>query len=190
MRNRIAERRQLLKLTKTAAAELVGTSKQHYGRLESGQTGLDPEWMIRIAKALQCRPIDLMPELADAVAGVPLVGHVGAGEKIFNYDDGDLESLEPPPGVLNAVAVKVRGESMWPVYREGDYLFYVPTDNFDSQKCLYRDCVVQVLDGPTYIKRIIPGPGQDLYTLVSYRASEIVGVKIRWAAPVLWIRRG
>jgi transcriptional regulator with XRE-family HTH domain len=189
MRNRIAERRQELGLTKTEVAKRIGTSKQHYGRLESGETGLDPPWLKKLAKALRCRPIDLLPELADGAPTAPLVGYVGAGEKIFNFDDGDLEQVEAPPGVDAVHVVKVRGDSMWPAYREGDLLFYTPTDSFDPQRCLYRDCVVQVVGGPTYVKRIIPGPNSDSYTLTSYLAPEILGARIHWAAPVLWVKR-
>ncbi|MBN1960825.1 MAG: helix-turn-helix domain-containing protein [Deltaproteobacteria bacterium] len=188
MRNRIAERREQLRLNKTEAAQRVGTSKQHYGRLEAGITGLDAEWLIKLGKAFECRPLDLVPELGDIEAmSVPLVGYVGAGEKVLNFDDGELERIEPPP--LEASVLRVRGDSMWPVYREGDLLFFIPTDTFDPQACLYRDCILQLVDGLTYVKRIIPGPDPTLFTLTSYRGPEIIGVQIRWASPVLWIKR-
>lgn len=189
MRNRIAERREQLGLTKAEVARRIGTSKQHYGRLESGETGLDPEWLSKIAKALQCRPVDLMPELGEGSVTVPLVGYVGAGEQVYNFGDGALEQLESPPGAEHAVVVRVRGDSMWPAYREGDLLFYQPTTTFDPQRCLYRDCIVQVVDGPTFVKRILPGPSSGSFTLASYRAPEMLGVRIQWATPVLWVKR-
>jgi transcriptional regulator with XRE-family HTH domain len=189
MRHRIAERREALGLTKTQAAKLIGTSKQHYGRLESGETGLDLHWLKKIAKALQCSPIDLQPDLAQGGGTAPLTGYVGAGEKVFNFDDGYLEDVEAPPGAEEMHVVRVKGDSMWPAYREGDYLFFTPTDSFNEQACLYRDCVVQVVDGPTYVKRILPGPTRGEYTLASYRASEITDVRIRWASPILWVKR-
>ena len=191
MRNRIAERRQELGLTKTEVARRIGTSKQHFGRLESGETSLDPAWLRKLARALACRPIDLLPELGQVGVSVPLVGYVGAGEQVHNFDDrGDLEQLEPPPGGERCAVVRVRGDSMWPAYREGDLLFFEPRDTFDPQHCLFRDCVVQLVDGPTYIKRILPGPQPGRYTLASYRSPEIPSVSIHWAAPVLWIKRG
>ncbi len=188
MPNRIAQRRQQLGLTKTEVARRIGTSKQHYGRLESGETSLDPAWLRKLAKALTCRPVDLVPELARGGLTVPLVGYVGAGEQVFNFDDGNLEQIDPPPGAERACVVRVRGDSMWPAYREGDLIFYEP-ENFVAERCLYRDCVVQVLDGPTYIKRLLPGPEPGTYTLSSYRAPEILGVTVRWAAPVIWVKR-
>ncbi len=191
MRNRITERREELGLTKTEVARRIGTSKQHYGRLESGETSLDAEWLRKLAAALQCRPVDLVPELGRAGISVPLVGHVGAGEKVHNYDDrGDLEQVDPPPGAERCVVVRVRGDSMWPAFREGDLLFFEPTSSFDPQRCLFRDCVVQVVDGPTYVKRVLPGPRPGSFTLASYRSPEIPDVAIQWASPVLWIKRG
>jgi transcriptional regulator with XRE-family HTH domain len=189
MRNRLAERREQLGLTKTDAAKRVGTSKQHYGRLESGETSLDPYWLKKIAKAFKCRPVDILPELGDGAPTAPLVGYVGAGEKVFNFDDGAFEQVEAPPGTGDVHVVRVRGDSMWPAYREGDLLFFAPADAMDTDKCLYRDCVVQVLGGPTYVKRIIPGPDPDTFTLASYRAPEILGVRVQWASPVLWVKR-
>ena len=189
MRDRIAERREALGLTKTQVAKLVGTSKQHYGRLESGETGLDLHWLRKIAKALQCSPIDLEPDLAQVVSTAPLIGYVGAGEKVFNFDDGSLEEVEAPPGSLELHVVRVKGDSMWPAYREGDHLFFAPADNVDEQACLYRDCVVQVADGPAYVKRLIPGPNRGTFTLASYRASEMTDVRVRWASPILWVKR-
>ena len=188
MRNRITERREQLKLNKTEAAIRVGTSKQHYGRLEAGITGLDLHWLKRLGKAFECRPIDLAPELGAASAiAVPVFGYVGSGEKIYPYEESELDRVEPQP--IESSVVKVRGDSMWPVYLDGDLLFFTPTDKFDPQQCLYRDCIVQVVDGLTYIKRVLPGPAPDTYILTSYRASEIIGVKIRWAAPITWVKR-
>lgn len=189
MRNRMAERREGLGLTKTEAARRIGTSKQHYGRLESGETSLDPYWLKKIAKALKCRPVDLMPELGEGAPTSTLIGYVGAGEKVFNFDDNELEQIEAPPGTGETHVVRVRGDSMWPAYREGDLLFFAPTDTMDPDRCLYRDCIVQVLGGPTYVKRIIPGPKPDTFTLASYRAPEILGARIHWASPVLWVKR-
>lgn len=189
MPNRLAERREELGLTKTDAARLLKTSKQHYGRLESGETSLDQAWLARLAKVFKCRPVDLLPELGAGPPTAPLVGFVGAGEQVINFDDGVFDQVESPPGTSNVHVVCVRGDSMWPAYREGDLLFFEPTDTMDPGKCLYRDCIVQVLGGPTYVKRIIPGSDADTFTLTSYRAPELLGVKVQWASPVLWVKR-
>ena len=190
MRNRLAERREQLGLTKTETAKRVGTSKQHYGRLESGETSLDPFWLKKLAIALKCRPVDLLPELGEGAATASLVGYVGAGEIVFGLDDGASEQLDAPPGIGETHVVRVRGDVMWPSYTAGDLLFFSPSDVMDRAKCLYRDCVVQVLDGATYVKRIIPGSEPNLFILASSRAPEIMGVQVQWASSVLWVKRG
>ena len=189
MRNRIAEHRLALGLTKTEIARRVGTSKQHYGRLESGETGLDPPWLKKLAKALLCRPVDLLPELGEGALTATLVGDVGAGEKVLPFAHSAIEEVEAPPGISDARALRVRGDAMWPAYRGGDLLFFVPTKGFDSASCLLHECIVQVVDGPMYVKRVLPGSAQSTYILASYRAAELLDVRIRWASPVLWVKR-
>ncbi|MEZ0314299.1 MAG: helix-turn-helix domain-containing protein [Myxococcota bacterium] len=189
MRNRIAEHRLELGLTKTEVARRIGTSKQHYGRLESGETGLDAPWLKKLAKALRCRPVDLIPELGDGALSAALVGDVGAGERVLTFAQSAIEQVESPPGSGEVHALRVRGDAMWPAYRGGDLLYFVPADGFDAKSCLLHECIVEVLDGPTYVKRVLPGSGESTYILTSYRAAELFDVRIRWASPVLWVKR-
>lgn len=62
MENKLKEIREAKGLSQVKLAELVGTSQQQIGKLEKGERKLSPEWQIRLAKALDCRPVDLMPE--------------------------------------------------------------------------------------------------------------------------------
>jgi transcriptional regulator with XRE-family HTH domain len=122
---------------------------------------------------------------------VPLVGIVGAGAEVNPFNDaptgGGLEHLEAPPGCpLDAVAVEVQGDSMFPDYWPGDVLFYRRDVPFDRDVCMYQDCVVHVLDGPTLIKRMKPGSAPDRVTLESTNAPPRVDVRVDWAAPVLF----
>lgn len=122
---------------------------------------------------------------------VPVVGMIGAGEEIHPFDDGApgsrLDEIEVPPSVpLDAVAVIVKGQSMWPDYWPGDVIVYRRDVPFDREACLYQDCVVRVLDGPTLVKRVKPGSRPDLLTLESTNAPPRVDQRIEWAAPVLY----
>ncbi len=60
MGNKIREVRKARQLTLKQLAERVGTSDRQISLLERGQRGLSPEWMERIAAALDCRPVDLL----------------------------------------------------------------------------------------------------------------------------------
>jgi phage repressor protein C with HTH and peptisase S24 domain len=120
---------------------------------------------------------------------IPVVGYIGAGEKVYPVDEGELgsglEEIDAPPGAdLNSVAVIVKGDSMFPAFWEGDVLIYSSERGFDREACMHNECVVKVKNGPTYVKRVTPGSMQGLFTLTSYNATPIIDVAIDWAAPV------
>ena len=58
--NRIKELREARGLSAADLAEMVGTSQPQITRLERGVRRLTVEWMTRIARALDCRPMDLI----------------------------------------------------------------------------------------------------------------------------------
>lgn len=60
MKNRVAEIRKLRGLTQDKLAELVGITKQQIWNLEKGRRKLHQEWLIKIAKALNCNIEDLL----------------------------------------------------------------------------------------------------------------------------------
>jgi phage repressor protein C with HTH and peptisase S24 domain len=122
-----------------------------------------------------------------------LRGYVGAGEAVhpFTHEDpGALEPLPAPPGMETASAYKVRGESMNPVYREGDILFFAGAAEPPNQ-LLGKDCMVQVTDGARLIKNLRKGSKRGHYRLYSYATdTESDDVRLDWAAPVKWVQRG
>jgi transcriptional regulator with XRE-family HTH domain len=128
---------------------------------------------------------------------IAVAGYVGAGAEIFPIDDhalgGGIDEVEAPPGdSLSIVAVKVRGESMYPVYNEGDILFYSrdqQAHGVDVAGCVGRDCVVKVVNGPTLVKRVEMGGGRGQFMLMSYNASPLVNARLEWASPVRWVKR-
>lgn len=124
---------------------------------------------------------------------IPVVGYVGAGAEIFSIDDhekgGGIDEVEVPiPGMsLSSVAVRVRGDSMQPVYRPGDLIFYDSTDNGDLLHLIGKDCIVRLTDGRTFLKELHVTDGN--FWLHSYNATPMMGVNIDWAAKVKVIQR-
>lgn len=120
---------------------------------------------------------------------IPVVGHIGAGEEVYPIDDSALgagiDYTDAPPGTApDAVAVRVRGESMFPAYWDGDLLIYRRDYSFVRDVCLYNECIVKIVDGPTLVKRVMPGSAEGLYTLLSYNAPPVIDARLEWAAPV------
>lgn len=117
---------------------------------------------------------------------VRVLGYVGAGAEVFAMDDHekgaglDLVQVDFPvkPGTVGVV---VRGDSMMPMFEDGDLIGYI-RDAAGPDQLLGKICVVKVVDGPTYIKRLKRGSAPGLYTLASANARDIEDVEIEWAA--------
>ncbi|NBC37338.1 helix-turn-helix domain-containing protein [Novosphingobium sp. FSY-8] len=120
---------------------------------------------------------------------IPVVGFVGAGSAIYPYDDyprGDgMDFVERPPFVTGqAVAVEVRGDSLFPVAEDGWRLVYAGQQAVVEEEILNRLCVVQLADGRMLVKRVIRGTAPQRYHLASTNAPLIEDVEITWAARV------
>jgi len=117
------------------------------------------------------------------------VGYVGAGAQIVPIDDhaigAGLEEVEIPPGIPeDAVLVIVRGDSMYPRYFEGEYLFYAREDRPPGD-FVGRECIVQLTDGRVFVKVLRRGAGPSLFNLESWNAPTLYDQTVEWAAPVL-----
>jgi hypothetical protein len=102
----------------------------------------------------------------------PIQHYVGAGDEVHLIDGDDAIDYTPsPPGFErdHGAAVIVRGESMRPVYDPGDMLFFrqrrdPPTLTKDLPA---RPVIVQIKDGPLYVKKLLPGSKKGRFHLLS-----------------------
>lgn len=116
------------------------------------------------------------------------VGYVGAGAVILS---GDLppEMIESPPGLKGALAAKVRGDSMQPVYSNDDMLYFQPATP-TAEAIIGRDCLVEVDDGRRLVKKVKKSRKSGHFRLLSYsKKYRPEDVKLIAAAPVKWIKR-
>ena len=184
---KIKAARQRLGWSQEQLARAAGTSQQNVVRIESGKVQISRA-LPAILKALGLSEDDpvVRPQF------VPIVGYAGAGSEIFTLDDhakGDgLDQIDVPAGVmsLSSVAVIVRGDSMLPVYRDGDTIFYDRQYKGNLDHLVGKTCIIRLLDGRTLIKGLYRSNGT--YTLLSHNAPPIMGA-IEWAAPVVWIKK-
>lgn len=175
-----------------SAAEVArkfGWTETTYRAHENGQRNIPRSKAPTYARAFRVSPEWLLYGRGEALRkAVPLVGMVGAGAEVFAIDDGgSLEDIEPPPGVgPDAVAVEVRGDSMYPRYMEGDLLIYdahAPLSKADGQ-----ECVVALADGRRFVK-IVRGEANGRATLESFNAPPMRNMELMWAAPISWVKR-
>lgn len=150
--------------------------------------------LFRLAGALGVHHYWLMTGRGPRVATVPLVGFVSAGEEFYPIDDlaqgAGLEDVPLSLDVADPIAIRVRGASMSPVYRNGDDLFCSRLRGENLDDAVGRDCVVQCKDGAGYVKQL-RRERDGSFVLRSYNPAypDIENVEIEWAAPVMFIRR-
>lgn len=118
----------------------------------------------------------------------PAVGYIGAGSEVVPFDDhapgAGLEDVEIPPGVPeDSVVVIVRGDSMYPRYKDGERLFYIKTER-NPADLIGQECVVKLEDGRMYVKDLEKGSGGG-FDLISHNAPPLRNQAVEWAAPVL-----
>lgn len=163
-------------------------------RLERGEIPLTPKWMSKFAKILDTTISEIIGEPA-SVRMVPLVGYVGAGD-LYYPDPASgpwvgFDVVDAPPGSGDVVAVRVRGDSMAPVFRNGDLLYFSKSDGEQPGDNVGEDCIVQVRNGPTYVKVLMKGVRTNRYRLHSYGndTPDIENADVEWAAPIRHITR-
>lgn len=122
---------------------------------------------------------------------VPVAGQIGAGAAVYDFDgeDGGKNiGFERTPRGFGAVeALQVRGDSMYPVYRDGD-LIYIEDRPAEFPLRRNTEYVIQLADGRRLLKMIEPG-ADGRYNLVSYNAPAEPDVEIVNAQRVRYVRK-
>jgi phage repressor protein C with HTH and peptisase S24 domain len=127
--------------------------------------------------------------------GVPLIavaGRVGAGAEVDlvdAYAKGDgLYHVACPPQIApsGVVAVEVVGDSMEPIYGEGDVLFYTRNahDGIPDED-IGRKCVVEDTQGRVWVKQVKRGDEPGRFHLISINP----GAETIWNTPIAWAAR-
>lgn len=179
---RIRAARQAMKLTQAQLAEQAGCKQADVFRIESGEVS-NSKYLAPLLKVLH---------LSDEIrATIPVVGYVGAGAEVFAIDDhakGDgIEEIEAPPGMLNGIALIVRGNSMTPKYDDGEVI-YIEKTLFSIDGLIGENCYVQLSDGRCFLKKLQYGSKPGLFTLISYNAPPIIDVPVERAYPIAFTR--
>lgn len=192
MKNNLKKIRELRGLTQEGLAKKIipPTSRSVIVNLEKGINKLHSEWLRKLSIALHCAPEELITDLENVM--VPVVGEVGAGAIIHCYDDhhkgAGLEEVELPPNTPpDVVAVIVRGDSMYPMMRDGWLLFYRRDCDGVPHDCIGKVCIVEMPDGRKYVKEVKEGAKKGFYHLISHNAEPMLDQRVIWAARVISI---
>lgn len=195
---RIKEARKALQLSQVSLARLVGVDQSTVALWETDKTQPREDKLQDVARVLFLTPEYMRYGSGPAIDApgrtIPVIGYIGAGNEVHKLAGKSVQETPAPPrsdpsDPVPTAALIVKGNSMWPVYRDGDMLFYDDKQRAKPADMVGTECVVQVRGGAMVVKRIMSGSRKNLFTLSSYNAPEIKDVAIEWAAPILWVRR-
>ena len=179
---RVREAREALGIKQAQLAEIVGCSQADIHRVETGQVK-NSKYLTAILRALHLdQPV---------TSTIPVVGYIGAGAEVLAIDDhvkGDgFEQIPCPPGMVNGIALIVRGDSMSPKYDDGEVI-YIEKTVYSIDGMIGDHCYIQLPDGRCYLKKLQYGSRPGLYTLLSYNAPPIIDVPIERAYPIAFTK--
>ena len=126
----------------------------------------------------------------------PVIGRARQVEvwQPVNRDKIDRVVFEPGAMAVDMVVVEVFGDNNAPAYRDRDMLFcHRHSGRNLPDDILGRDCVIRTRTGECLIKQALKGQRPGTFTLRSVSnpvIKDLKNVALRWAAPIVWIRRG
>lgn len=173
----------------------AGVSYEQLKNLAQGKSkSTNVDDALRIAAAFSSSLEDFLDYNFDKSPSltISIAGKVGAGASVpvFDaYEKGGGPQVECPPGLSphGIVAVEIEGDSMEPVYSDGDLLFY-SRDTHDGvpDDVIGHRCVCEDEDGMGWVKQIKPGDEPGLFHLISLNpgATTMWNKRLKWAARV------
>lgn len=166
------------------AARAHGWDEFVYRSHETGRRKFDETWAQRYARAFRVRFLWLLSGQGSATKGtLAVLSYVGAKAEVFPSDDA-IDEIDPPPECPpEAFAVIVRGDSMWPIFEDGDILVCVAAE---PNALLGRRAIVDLEDGRRLVKQLQPGSSPATYNLVSHNAEPILNATVVRTARIIW----
>lgn len=148
------------------------------------------ETLSAVASALGVSVAQLRDGIDPDVATIPVIGILNGGEG-WTMSAFDNQLIEFKLSSGEPVALLVQGDSMAPVYRDGDYLIGVRYSGSAAHNLIGTDCIVETEDGLRYIKYLARAQMRGRFNLRSYNPSvpDIENVRVSWVAPIQWVRR-
>lgn len=189
MKFNIRERRKGASLTQEEVADMLGISVSLYNGLETGKRRMNETYLEGLANIFEVPASHLIIE---EIQSVPIASEVIDGAMVPPFDlqtGSSFPQVECPPQLSpkNLFAVRVSGNSMEPIYSNGDLLFFfykrlgvVPSYAL-NKRCLCTD-----VSGQGWIKQVRTGTERGQYNLSALTPSSnnAHDVRLSWAQPV------
>lgn len=194
---RIKQRREQLGISQTELAECIGTSKQNLYKYENDIiTNIPSDRVEALAKRLNTSPAYIMgwnegdslpsPAITEDTVTFPVITSVAAHYDGVSIDESAAgEKIEVPRAYLKGrkvedfCAMRVRGDSMYPDFRNGDIVLVLKQSTMNHSGEIG---VISYGDDEMTIKRINYVDGEDWLELVplnpAYPPKRIEGIDL------------
>lgn len=190
--DRIKSRRIELEMSQADLANKLGyKSRSAINKIESGLRDINQSKLSQFAEALETTPAFLMgwddekylsPNITEETTTFPVIGEVAAGYEHIALEDWSGETVEIPNTFLRGrnkdefFVLKVKGDSMYPQYQEGDFVLILKQTTLDRS----GDIGTIVYDGEcATLKKIEFVPGEDWLEMIplnpEYKPKRIEG---------------
>ena len=193
--NRLRQVREKNEMLQRDVANFLGISTSAYGFYETGARNMPTETAIKLSKFFNVSVDYLLGVDTTNKRLLPVLGTVKAGynylaqENIIDYIDPSMNITDPE----NYFGLVVKGDSMSPLFDEGDYLIVHKNDGeFDS-----NDICIVLIDGEeATVKKVVKtNDGIELhacnpyYPVKKFNAEEIKNLPVNVIGTVIRLIR-
>lgn len=174
------------------AARAMGISRFTYAQHENGIRGFKRDSALQYARKFRVSLEWLLYGRGDprpaSKKEIPVTHYVGAGAAVFPFSDqGELERIPSFPGLEDAEAAIIRGDSMLP-FQAGWIVVWRNQNDGVPEHLNGKLCIVAVKDGGVLLKVLRRERKRGFYTLESWNADPQPGTMVEWAAEIIDIR--
>lgn len=197
--NNLKKARKAKGLTQVEVAEKIGLSQSSYSYWERGTTKIDNISLTRLSELFGVSVDYLLGNVDTPIQGnvkVPVLGSIPAGipvEAVENILDWEEIPASWATGGREYFGLKVKGDSMYPKYLEGDTVILRKQNTCDSGD----DCVVMVNGYDATLKQVFLRedgsmeirPLNPSYPPTTYTPDDIAKLPVSIAGVVVELRR-
>lgn len=174
-----------------AACEYFGWNYTTYSQHERGERGLTKATSEKYARAYRVSQAWLLTGSAEGThnTSVKVMGFVGAGAEVMpefeQVPPEGLDTIDLPFSVPeDIIALKIRGDSMLPVYRDGDAILVWKDQRLATENYIGEEAAVRTEDGRRFLKELQRGSQRGIFNLYSHNARLIEDVSIAWVGEI------
>jgi DNA-binding XRE family transcriptional regulator len=176
-------------LSQVELARRIGRHQTAIGPYERDEYAPPPAIVERLAEILDTSPEFLLFGREPGRTSLPLLGRVGPGGLFAGTAGGTAGGTPPRPLRLaddRLAALVIDDDSMAPVLRPGQIALLVAAAR-EPARLIGRDALVELADGRSFLRRLLPGVTAGRYDLAAYAAPTMRDVAAVAAQPVVGV---